>query len=81
MSGYNPDEVMDALQREDYEFVLREALPHASAGDPAVQCMISLLYQCGFGVGRDLTKAEVWLVKAATQTTQWLGTTWAPGMQ
>jgi uncharacterized protein len=64
---YKFEEVLDAFKRKDYESVLRMALPHASAGNSAAQCMISLLYQGGFGVGQDLRKAEEWLLKAAAQ--------------
>jgi TPR repeat protein len=64
---YNSDEVNAAFERKDYEFVLSEALPHANAGNPAAQCMISLLYQCGLAVPRDFAKAEEWLLKATAQ--------------
>jgi uncharacterized protein len=64
---YNAEEVLSAFDRKDYEFVLREALPHAEADNPAAQCMISLLYQCGFGVPRDFAKAEEWLLRATAQ--------------
>ena len=66
-SAYNPDEVLAALERQDYEAVLQGALPHANAGNSSAQCMVSLLYQCGFGLPRDLAKAEEWLLKAAAQ--------------
>lgn len=64
---YNAAEMMLAFEKEDCEHVLREALPHAVAGNPSAQCMISLFYQCGFAVPGDLAKAEDWLLKAATQ--------------
>jgi len=66
-SNYNPDLVLDAFERQDYETVQREALPYAIAGNPVAQCLISLLYQCGFAVARDLVKAEEWLLKATAQ--------------
>jgi uncharacterized protein len=66
-SGYNPQAVMDALERRDYELVLREAFQYASAGNPDAQCMVSLLYRCGYGVERDLAKAEEWLLRATAQ--------------
>jgi TPR repeat protein len=66
-SSYNADAVMSAFERKDYASVLRDALPHANAGNAAAQCMISLLYQCGFGVPLDLAKAEEWLLKATVQ--------------
>ncbi len=43
------------------------ALPHAMAGNPDAQCMLSLLYQNGFGVTRNLAEAERWLLKATAQ--------------
>ena len=58
---------MAAFQRREYESVLQVALPCAIAGNSSAQCMISLLYQCGLGVDRDLAKAEEWLLKAAEQ--------------
>jgi hypothetical protein len=33
---YNPDEIMDALQRADYEFVLENAMSHAVAGNSGI---------------------------------------------
>jgi TPR repeat protein len=80
---YNADQVMAAFERKDYELVLSEALPHAIAGNPDAQCMISLLYQFGFCVPRDLSKAEEWLLKATAQDSAlaWnnLGTLYAVG--
>jgi TPR repeat protein len=64
---YNANEVMVAFEQKNYELVLSEALPHAIAGNPDAQCMISLLYQCGFSVPKDLSKAEDWLLKATAQ--------------
>ncbi len=82
-TSYNADEVMEAFERKDYESVLRDALPYAIAGNPDAQCMISLLYQYGFGVSRDLAKAEEWLLKATAQDSAlaWnnLGTLYAVG--
>jgi TPR repeat protein len=65
--AYNSDAAMTAFERKDYEFVLREALPHANAGSSDAQCMVSLLYQCGFGEPLDFAEAEAWLLKATTQ--------------
>jgi TPR repeat protein len=64
---YNYEVALEAFQHKDYKKVLELALPHAIAGDSSAQCMISLLYQCGFGVERDFGKAEEWLIKAAQQ--------------
>jgi TPR repeat protein len=66
-SEYNPYVVMAAFERRDYAFVLENAMPFAATGDPDAQCMVSLLYQCGLGVERDLVEAERWLLKAAEQ--------------
>jgi TPR repeat protein len=66
-NGYNPEAAMNAFERRDYDSVKREAFPYATAGNPAAQCMVSLLYQCGSGVERDLTKAEAWLLRATAQ--------------
>jgi len=45
--------------------------------------MVSLLYQCGYGVERDLAKAEEWLLRASAQydALAWnnLGTLYAIG--
>jgi TPR repeat protein len=64
---YNPDEIMDALQGADYEFVLENAMSHAVAGNSDAQCTIALLYEGGLGVRRDFVEAERWLLKAAAQ--------------
>ena len=64
---YNYEQALDAFQRKDYATVLELAVEHAIAGDSSAQCMISLLYQCGYGVERDYGKAEEWLIKAAEQ--------------
>jgi TPR repeat protein len=66
-SEYNPEAAFDAFDRGDYETVLKLASPHAVAGNPDAQCMVSLLHQCGFGVKRDVLEAERWLLKAAEQ--------------
>jgi len=84
MTGiYNGEDVLAAFERKDYVLVLREAMPHAEAGNPTAQCMISLLYQCGYAVPRDLAKAEEWLLKATAQNDAlaWnnLGTLYAIG--
>jgi TPR repeat protein len=82
-TAYKSDEVMVAFERQNYEFVLSKALPHAIAGNPDAQCTISLLYQCDFCVPKDLAKAEEWLLKATAQDSAlaWnnLGTLYAVG--
>ena len=64
---YDSEEDLAAFEYTDYAKVLEKALPYARTGHPDAQCMISLLYQCGFGVERDLAKAEEWLLRAAAQ--------------
>src|SRR5580658_2692783 len=80
---YKADEVMAAFERKEYGLVFSEALPHALAGNSDAQCMISLLYQCGFCVPKDLAKAEEWLLEATAQDNAlaWnnLGTLYATG--
>lgn len=88
LPNYNPDEIMDAFERREYEFVLENAMPHALAGNPDAQCTIALMYECGFGVQRDFVEAEQWLLKATKQNSPlaWhnLGTLYAmkhPGLE
>jgi hypothetical protein len=61
------ERALNACGRADYESVLSMALPHAIQGDPDAQCMLSLLYQCDFGVDRNVLEAERWLLKATKQ--------------
>jgi TPR repeat protein len=68
LGAYSPDDVLAAFERKDFERVLQEAMPHASTGNSAAQCLVSLLYQCGLGVPHDLVRAEDWLLKAAAQS-------------
>jgi TPR repeat protein len=71
---YNGDEIVAAIQRADYAFVLKNAMPHAVAGNPDAQCVIALVYEAGWGVQRDYPQAERWLLKAAAQNSAlWLG--------
>lgn len=67
LPAYNSDEIIDAIRRADYNFVLENAMPHALAGNTDAQCTIALLYQCGWGVGLDYLEAERWLLKATAQ--------------
>jgi TPR repeat protein len=66
-SEYSADAALKAFDCQDYETVLKLASPHAVAGNPEAQCMVSLLHQCGFGVERNVLEAERWLLKAAEQ--------------
>jgi uncharacterized protein len=80
---YDFEIALEAFKRGEYGEVLRIALPHAMAGNSDAQCMVSLHYQNGFGVSRDLAEAESWLLKAAEQGNPgaWnnLGTLYAMG--
>jgi TPR repeat protein len=66
-SDYNWDEVSKAIDRGDYDFALKNPMPHALAGNSDAQCTIALLYQTGWGVQRDVREAECWLLKATSQ--------------
>jgi TPR repeat protein len=86
--AYNSDEILRAIAHADYEFVLKNAMPHALAGNADAQCTIALLYESGWGVERDFLEAERWLLKAAAQNSAlaWnnLGTLYAvkqPGLE
>jgi len=53
------------LSAKTYAFVFAYAQPYADSGNADTQRMISLVYQCGLGVERDLSEAEEFLLKAA----------------
>ena len=65
--AYNASTVLEAFSRGDYAEVFRSASPFAEAGHPDAQCMLSLLYQCGYGVPQDPASAERWLIRATEQ--------------
>jgi len=67
LGDYNPETAIEAFKRAEYEAVFAYCLPHADGGNTSAQCMVSLLYQSGLGVGRDFRKAEEWLMKAVGQ--------------
>ena len=67
VTPFNEETALAAFCRGDYEEVLRSAVPHAEAGEAGAQCMLSLLYQCGYGVEQDTKAAEKWLLRAAEQ--------------
>jgi|SRR5579862_481810 len=62
---YIPNDALDAVERQEYQLVLRLALPAAMDGNSDAQTTVALLYQCGLGVNRDLLEAERWLLMAA----------------
>jgi TPR repeat protein len=66
-SEFNSDEAMDAFERKEYDRVVEMTLPHAIAGNSDAQTQLSLLYQLGLGVKRDVLEAERWLLKATEQ--------------
>ena len=62
---YIPSVALDAFERQEYELVLTLVLPAAMDGNSDAQTTVALLYQCGFGVNRDVLEAERWLLIAA----------------
>ena len=70
LPDYNWDEVSKAIEHGDYEFVLKNAMPHALAGNSDAQCTIALLYEAGWGIQRDVLEAERWLLKATSQNSR-----------
>ena len=62
---YIPNDALDAFERQDYELVLKLALPAAMDGNSDAQTTVPLLYQCVLGVNRDALEAERWLLRAA----------------
>jgi len=67
VTKYDYELALGAYEGGDYAAVLKLAQPQANNGDPDAQCMLSLLYQGGFGVAQDFRKAEEWLIKATEQ--------------
>jgi TPR repeat protein len=66
-SEFNSDEALDAFERKEYDRVVELTLPYAIAGNSDAQTQLSLLYQLGLGVKRDVLEAERWLLKATEQ--------------
>lgn len=64
---YDPSIAMAACEREDYQSAFQISMQYASAGNSDAQVMVSVLYQTGLGVERNLLEAELWLLKAAAQ--------------
>ena len=42
---YIPKDALEAFEREDYELVLRLAMPHAIEGNSDAQTIVALLYR------------------------------------
>jgi TPR repeat protein len=85
---YNFAEIVAAIHRADYAFVLKNAMQHAVDGNASAQCAMALVYQAGWGVQADVLEAERWLLKATAQNSAaaWhnLGTLYAvkhPGLK
>lgn len=64
---YDFGEILDAIKRADYEFVLNNAMPHALVGNSDAQSTIALVYENCWGVQKDVLEAERWLLKATAQ--------------
>ena len=64
---YDPEPTLSAFARGEYERVMQLARPYAEAGNSWAQCNVSMLYQFGLGVEKDVLEAERWLLKAAAQ--------------
>jgi TPR repeat protein len=64
---FDPSDAFEAFERKDYDSVLNLVMPYAAAGNSDAQTMLALLYQCGFGVERNILDAERWLLQAADQ--------------
>jgi len=62
---YIPSVALDAFERQDYELVLKLALPAATDSNSDAQTTVALLYQFGLGVNRNVLEAERWLLMAA----------------
>jgi TPR repeat protein len=88
LRNYNFTEIVAAIHRADYAFVLQNAMQHAVDGNANAQCAMALVYQSGWGVPADVLEAERWLLKATAQNSAaaWhnLGTLYAvkhPGLK
>ncbi len=67
IGNYDFDAASSPMEQKNYGDVWKYVLPYADAGDSNAQCLVALLYQCGFGVARNALEAERWLRKAADQ--------------
>lgn len=56
-----------AWTTHDYARAIEVAEPRAKAGEPWAQLRLGLFYENGWGLVRDLQKAEYWYTKAAEQ--------------
>ncbi len=58
---------VDAYKKGDYETALRELRPLAEKGDADAQVYLGMMYQSGFGVAKDDSKALKWYGLSAEQ--------------
>ena len=72
---YNSDEILDAIERADYEFVLKNAMPYALAGNSDAQCTIALLYEAGWGVKGMFLRRNAGCLKQQRRIALWHGIT------
>src|SRR4051812_12977205 len=64
---YDVNVVFALYEQQDYAQLMDYVKPFAEAGLSDAQCELGTMYQCGTGVTGDLSQAEYWLVKAASQ--------------
>ena len=61
------DDVVKAIEKNDYKTAYRLARPLAEKGSPKAQNLLGYMYQSGQGVGKDYAEALKWYRKAADQ--------------
>ena len=61
-----PDKGFDAMHSGDYETALKEYRPRAEQGDTDAQNSLGIMYNNGWGVDRDIVRALMWYMVAAT---------------
>ena len=61
------DATMNAYDREEYEFALREFHRLADLGNAEAQRMLGVMYYRGLGVPRDVAQSVHWYTRAAEQ--------------
>jgi len=61
------DDGQDAYDRGDYETAFEELLPYAKQGNAGAQVILGVMYNYGYGVPQDYSKAMKWYRLAAEQ--------------
>ena len=61
------DDVLKAIEKNDYKAAYRLTRPLAEKGSPKAQNLLGYMYQAGQGVGKDYAEALKWYRKAADQ--------------